>query len=307
MVFFAGILFFLSGAAALAYEVVWVKLLTLQFGSAAWSISTVVASFMAGLGAGGAWAGRRADRIRRPLRAYALLELGIALFGVFSVPLLRNMAGVLDPLYHLTDGYFALYLLLQFLLSFAMMAVPTFLMGASLPLLIVAVSEEAAFRRSVALFYGINTLGAAVGTLVAGLILLPVLGISDTVWVAVAAGVLVAAGGYLLDLRMGPRAAVEDHRRPAASVQTPRLLLAAVAMAGCLGLFYQIAWTRLLIPVVGSSAYAFTIILTTVLLGIGAGSPCWPPSPPSGRAPAGGRWLSRWGWARARPWQGSSP
>ena len=114
MVFFAGILFFLSGAAALAYEVVWVKLLTLQFGSAAWSISTVVASFMAGLGAGGAWAGRRADRIRRPLRAYALLELGIAFFGVVSVPLLRNMAGILDPLYHLTDGYFALFVLLQF-------------------------------------------------------------------------------------------------------------------------------------------------------------------------------------------------
>ena len=272
MVLFASILFFLSGAAALAYEVVWVKLLTLQFGSAAWSISTVVASFMAGLGAGGAWAGRRADRIWRPLRAYALLELGIALFGVVSVPLLRNMAGVLDPLYHLTDGYFALYLLLQFLLSFAMMAVPTFLMGASLPLLIVAVSEEAAFRRSVALFYGINTLGAAVGTLVAGLVLMPVLGISDTVWVAVAAGVLVAAGGYLLDLRMGPRAVAEEHRRPAASARTPRLLLAAVAIAGCLGLFYQIAWTRLLIPVVGSSVYAFTIILTTVLLGIGVGS-----------------------------------
>ena len=272
MVFLASILFFLSGAAALAYEVVWVKLLTLQFGSAAWSISTVVASFMAGLGAGGAWAGRRADRIRRPLRAYALLELGIALFGVFSVPLLRNMASVLDPLYHLTDGYFALYLLLQFLLSCAMLAVPTFLMGASLPLLIVAVSEEAAFRRSVALFYGINTLGAAAGTLVAGLILLPVLGISDTVWVAVAAGVLVVAGGYFLDLRMGPRAVAEEHRKPAASAQTPRLLLAAVAIAGCLGLFYQIAWTRLLIPVVGSSVYAFTIILTTVLLGIGVGS-----------------------------------
>ena len=273
MVFLAGCLFFLSGAAALAYEVVWVKLLTLQFGSAAWSISTVVASFMAGLGAGGAWAGRRADRIRRPLRAYALLELGIAVYGVVSVPLMRNMAGILDPLYGLTDGYFALYLLLQFLLSFAMMAVPTFLMGASLPLLIVAVSEEAAFRRSVALLYGINTLGAAVGTLVAGMVLMPVLGISDTVWVAVAAGVLVAAGGYLLDLRIGPRDTAGEAPGPVAGAAgTPRLLLAAVAMAGCLSLFYQIAWTRLLIPVVGSSVYAFTIILTTVLLGIGVGS-----------------------------------
>ena len=182
------------------------------------------------------------------------------------------MAGVLDPLYHLTDEYFALFVLLQFLLSCAMLAVPTFLMGASLPLLIVAVTEEAAFRRSVALFYGINTLGAAAGTLVAGLVLLPVLGISDTVWIAVAAGVLVAAGGYLLDLRMGPRDATEEHSAPTDGTQTPRLLLGAVAMAGCLGLFYQIAWTRLLIPVVGSSVYAFTIILTTVLLGIGVGS-----------------------------------
>ena len=272
MFFFAGFLFLLSGAAALAYEVVWVKLLTLQFGSAAWSISTVVASFMAGLGAGGAWAGRRADRIQKPLRAYALLELGIALFGVVSVPLLKNIPRVLDPFYKLTDGYFALFLLLQFLLSFAMLAVPTFLMGASLPLLIVAVSKEETFRRSVALFYGINTLGAAVGTLVTGLILLPGLGISNAVWVAVVAGILVAGGAMLLDRRMGLRPATMEHRRQASNAQTPRLLLAALAIAGCLGLFYQIAWTRLLIPVVGSSVYAFTIILTTVLLGIGVGS-----------------------------------
>ena len=272
MVFFAGVLFLLSGAAALAYEVVWVKLLTLQFGSAAWSISTVVASFMAGLGAGGAWAGRRADRIQKPLKAYAFLELGIALFGIVSVPLLKNIPRVLDPFYKLTDGYFALFLLLQLLLSFAMLAVPTFLMGASLPLLIVAVSKEETFRRSVALFYGINTLGAAVGALVTGLILLPGLGISNAVWVAVVAGILVAGGAMLLDRRMGPRPASMEHRRSASNAQAPRLLLAALAIAGCLGLFYQIAWTRLLIPVVGSSVYAFTIILTTVLLGIGVGS-----------------------------------
>lgn len=272
MVFFAGVLFLLSGAAALAYEVVWVKLLTLQFGNAAWSISTVVASFMAGLGAGGAWAGRRADRMQKPLRAYALLELGIALFGAVSVPLLKHIPQVLDPFYKLTDGYFALFVLLQFLLSFAMLALPTFLMGASLPLLIVAVSKEAAFRRSVALFYGINTLGAALGTLVAGFILLPALGISAAVWVAVAAGVLVAGGAMLLDRRMGPRPVSTEQQKSASSAQTPRLLLAALALAGCLGLFYQIAWTRLLIPVVGSSVYAFTIILTTVLLGIGVGS-----------------------------------
>jgi spermidine synthase len=187
----AGLLFLLSGATSLMYEVAWAKLLTLEFGSAAWSIATVVASFMAGLGSGGAWAGRRADRIRRPLRVYGFLELGIALFGMVSGPLLENIARVLDPLYGLVDGYFAFYLLAQFLLSFVMLVVPTFLMGASLPVLIVAVSREETFRRNVAVFYGINTLGAAIGTLVAGVFLLSALGIAHTIWVAVALGLLV--------------------------------------------------------------------------------------------------------------------
>lgn len=271
--FLAGLLFFLSGAASLAYEVVWVKLLTLQFGSAAWSITTVVASFMAGLGAGGAWAGRRADRIARPLKAYGLLELGIALYGALSVPLLENMAGLLNPLYGLVDSAFWAYMLAQFLLSVLMLAVPTFLMGASLPLLIVAVSQQGTFRRSVALFYGINTLGAAAGTCVTGIALLPALGIAHSVWVAVVVGILVAAGAVLLDRQIAPRTITSTQPTDTPSpIRIPRLLIAAMALAGCIGLFYQIAWTRMLIPVVGSSVYAFTIILSTVLIGIGVGA-----------------------------------
>ena len=268
--FLAGLLFFLSGAASLAYEVAWVKVLTLQFGSAAWSIAAVVASFMAGLGAGGAWAGRRADGVARPLRAYGLIEFGIALYGAISVPLLANMNVLVDPLYGFIDSSFTLFLLLQFLLSALVLATPTFLMGASLPLLVVAVSRAGTFRRSVALFYGINTLGAAAGTLAAGLVLLPALGIANSVWVAVAVGVLVAAGALALDRRVAPGAAAA--LRQGQATRIPRLLLAAMALAGCFGLFYQIAWTRLLIPVVGSSAYAFTIILATVLIGIGVGA-----------------------------------
>ena len=81
----AGALFLLSGASSLVYEIAWVKILTLQLGSSAWSISAVIASFMAGLGAGSAWAGRVAERIRRPLLAYGFLESAIALFGLISV------------------------------------------------------------------------------------------------------------------------------------------------------------------------------------------------------------------------------
>ena len=106
-----GLLFFLSGACSLAYEVVWVKILTLQFGSSAWSIATVVAAFMGGLGAGSAWAGRRVDRMRHPLKVYGLLELGIALFGLISVPLLESMGGVLSFFYGLSHGNFGFFVL----------------------------------------------------------------------------------------------------------------------------------------------------------------------------------------------------
>ena len=117
----AGTLFFLSGAASLAYEVVWVKILTQHFGCSAWSISTVVAAFMAGLGAGSAYAGRRSERIRRPLRTYAFLELGITLFGLISIPLLHSLDGIVGPIYRGFEGNFAGFVLARFLLSFAVL------------------------------------------------------------------------------------------------------------------------------------------------------------------------------------------
>jgi len=270
--FAAGLLFLFSGASSLAYEVVWVKALSLHLGNSAWSIATVIASFMAGLGLGSAWAGRRADQLIRPLRTYALLELGIALFGAVSLPILETVAGLLSPLYALNDDHFGIFVAAQFLLSFLMLVLPTFLMGASLPVLVAAVAQEAAFRKGVSLLYGINTLGAALGTLGTGLFLIPALGLGHSVWGAVAVGVLVALGAFLLDRHMGARVVAVPMGRSQHGAQAPRLLLVALAVVGCLGILYQIAWTRLLLPVVGSSTYAFTIILTTVLFGIGVGS-----------------------------------
>ena len=273
----AGLLFLLSGATSLVYEVAWVKLLTLQLGSASWSIATVLASFMAGLGSGSAWAGRRAERFRRPLLAYGLIEMDIAAFGAISAPFLRYTSQMLDPLYGLIDGQFAVFLGMQFFVSFLSLVIPTFLMGASLPILITAFAQQDTFRQRVALLYGINTLGAALGTLAAGVFLLPALGIVSTLWVAAGAGVLVTAGAFALD-RLAPAAPAAPAApvAPAAeaerAVPLPHLLLWTIGLAGSLGVGYQIAWTRLLVPVVGSSVYAFTIILPTVLLGIGVGA-----------------------------------
>lgn len=269
----SSLLFLLSGATSLVYEVAWVKLLTLHMGSASWSIATVLASFMAGLGSGSAWAGRRAEKFRRPLLAYGVIELGIAAFGAFSAPFLRYTSEILDPLYGLIDGQFTLFLIMQFVVSFFSLAIPTFLMGASLPILITALAQNDTFRQRVALLYGINTLGAALGTFAAGLFLLPALGIVNTLWIAAGAGVLVAIGAFALDRESPPKQeAVTPAVEVDPAVPLPHLLLWTIGLAGSLGVGYQIAWTRLLVPVVGSSVYAFTIILTTVLLGIGAGA-----------------------------------
>ena len=269
----ASLLFLLSGGTSLVYEVAWVKLLTLHMGSASWSIATVLASFMAGLGSGSAWSGRRAERFRRPLLTYGVIELGIAVFGALSAPFLRYTSQVLDPLYGLIDGHFALFLTLQFIISFFSLIIPTFLMGASLPILITALAQQDTFRQRVALLYGINTLGAALGTLVAGVFLLPALGIVSTLWVAAGLGMLVAVGAFALD-RQAPSSQPAAAPAPESerALPLPHLLLWTIGLAGSLGVGYQIAWTRLLVPVVGSSVYAFTIILTTVLLGIGAGA-----------------------------------
>jgi len=267
----AGTLFLLSGAASLVYEVAWVKMLTQQFGSSAWSISTVLAGFMAGLGGGSFLAGRYADRIRRPLRVYALLELGIAAFGLISVPLFHGMGAILGLVYGPLEGHFAWFVLFQFLLAFVILVVPTALMGASLPVLVMGLAAEKTFGRRVALLYGINTLGAAAGTVGAGIIALPVLGISGTIWAAAVLGLLVAGGAFLLDGYVKPSETVPEAKAPSDSARPPRLLIASAVACGCLSIFYQVAWTRLLIPVVGSSTYAFTIILTTFLLGIGIG------------------------------------
>ncbi len=263
----AGGLFLLSGACGLAYQVAWIKLLSLQFGSSAWSISTVVSAFMGGLGLGSWWAGRRASQIKRPLRAFALLELGIAACGLISVPLLRSLDTLIEPLYLQLD--FGAFVLARFLLTFFLLLVPAGLMGASLPVLTAGMARDRALGRVVGWLYGINTLGAAAGTLATGFWLLPWLALERTVHVAVGAGLLVAVLAFLADTEPEQATPLPPHVGPAGA--SP-ILLAALFGSGALALFYEIGWTRLLAPILGSSTYAFSVILTTYLIGLGLGS-----------------------------------
>jgi spermidine synthase len=267
--------FFLSGATGLVYEVAWTRSLTLVFGTTTFAVSTILAAFMAGLGAGAAAIGRLVDRGGRPLRVYALLELGIGAFAL-AFPLVPPL---LVPVYRaLWEGQHASFVamsLVRFAILFVLLLVPTMLMGGTLPALARHFETgERAAGRDAGLLYGINTLGAVAGAGAAGFVLLPWLGLRHTTTAAAAVNLAVGAGALALSLReAGPAAPALAHRRRDLRLRPREAgLLGVFALSGFVALLSEVAWTRGLTLVLGSSTYAFTIMLVTFLAGLAGGS-----------------------------------
>jgi predicted membrane-bound spermidine synthase len=194
-----GLAFFLSGAAALVYQVVWQRILTLHTGIGVVSVSLIVASFMAGLGLGSHLGGVLSGRLRprAALTAFALIELGVGLFAAVSCRLFHEGFGVVAAgLYRTTAG--------AALAHFAAFLVPTTLMGMSLPFLVKAtVSDTATASRVIAALYGINVLGAATGSLLAPWVLVRYLGMEGAVLLGALSNLLAAALA-LVAARRGP-------------------------------------------------------------------------------------------------------
>ena len=270
LLFTATILFFLSGACSLFYQVIWVKLLTLQFGSSAWSVSTVVSSFMAGLGLGSFWAGRNAKVLRRPFLTYAWLEIAIAVFGLLSLPIFQNLDIIVGFSKHSFPSFFHV---LRFVIVFAILLLPTFCMGATLPVLIAGIARFHPMEKTAGTLYGVNTLGAAFGVLTCGLFVLPLVGVTNTIIGAVVIGVAIGLLAIYYDKKFSVSFAEnkEQEHTKKAQGSAPLVLLAIVFFSGFISLSCEISWTRLLLPIVGSSTYAFSIILLTFLIGIGVG------------------------------------
>lgn len=267
---------FASGAAALTLELVWSRSLRLVFGSSTLAVSTVLAAYMLGLGLGGLAAGRLAARLRRPARAYGLVEIGIGLYAALVPALLAALPGVERSLAGLTSD--AAAAAVRFPLVLAVLLVPTTLMGATLPLLVSAwVRAPGQVAGGVGLLYGVNTLGAVAGILGATFVFLPLLGLAGTsrlgALLAATVGVLAIGIAALLPVT---EAAGEPVRRPGVRTRRPaarwnRWLL-AYGTVGFTALAYEVCWFRALAMVVGSSIYAFATMLAAFLLGIGLGS-----------------------------------
>ena len=273
----AGLLFG-SGMCALIYQMVWLREFRFVFGASTLASAAVLSVFLGGLGAGGFWFGRRVDRNPRPLALYAYLELLIAASAALT-PLLVWIA---REFYVALGGVLLMgpvvATLVRLVLTACALAIPTFLMGGTLPAAARAVGgDEDAGRRRVAVLYGINTLGAVTGALLATFALLERLGADATLWAAAALNAIV--GGYALWIaRTYP--AVFDKQVPvarAADSEVQRsgyvrmLIFATAAVVGLAFLLMELVWYRMLAPLLGGTTYTFGLILAVALLGIGLG------------------------------------
>ncbi|MBX7165840.1 MAG: fused MFS/spermidine synthase [Pirellulales bacterium] len=268
---------FASGAAALIYEVAWTKMLSLTFGSTTLAASAVVAAFLGGMGLG-AWlyhlpAGRALRGGATPLGFYAALELGIAVTtALLSRTFYSLPAAFLRVAETVGDG--PPLVAARFAMVFALLIVPAALMGATFPALCTAtIRSVRGVDRHLGMIYGLNTVGAAAGALVAGLLLVERLGLLHAILVANALNLLIAVVAWNAARRAQPL----DEPVAATDAAIPTALPAAwtaitLVLSGWATLSYEILWFRALRYLVGNSTYAFTVVLVVFLVGLGLGS-----------------------------------
>ncbi|MBI4429498.1 MAG: fused MFS/spermidine synthase [Ignavibacteriales bacterium] len=274
-----GVLFVLSGGLGLVYQIVWFKYLSLFLGNTTYAQTIVLATFMGGLAIGAAFWGRRADQSTKPLLLYGWLELGIGiyclLYPVFLDVLKNAFIHIVQSL-QMPSGS-PTVLALKLLVSLVSLLLPTVLMGGTLPVLVRFISERIEESgRNVAILYFLNSLGAVGGSMLAGFFLIRLLGLQTTVYTAGAANVLVglvafAFGRRRHDAREGS-AGVSEIERRASHNRKILLAVTTATVSGLAAMIYEIAWVRLLIPVLGSSTYSFSVMLVGFISGIAVGS-----------------------------------
>ena len=262
-------LFFFSGACALIYQITWMRLFRLAMGNTVFTSATVLTAFMAGLALGSWVAGRLADRTGRPLRAYAYLEVLIGLCGLAMTPAFNALEPVYGWLYHGLDGTGIWLGVGRFLASATLLALPTALMGATLPLLSRFTTQRLeSMGRDLGRLYALNTLGAALGAALTGFLLVPSLGVQTTLWAAAGANLLIGALAFALPDASSASAPADE---PAPS-RGDLAALWALGLTGFASMIYEVSWTRTLSLLIGSSVYAFTLMLVAFICGLGLGS-----------------------------------
>ena len=270
-------IFILSGAAGLIYEIVWSRQLVLVFGNTTQAVSAILTGFFGGMAIGATVGGRIADRVRSPLRLYGLLEIALVAIVLITPVTFGLINEAYRGIYPALEGT-PFLALARLLLAVLALAPATIMMGATFPALVRHFTRSAALSEVFGRLYSANTLGAVAGTLLAGIVLIELLGLSGALRVgAVCSG---TAGLVALWLARADRTAHETRAAlPAPTTVTAAgpnrivwLPLVIAFISGLTSLGYQVTWTRLLTSGTGGLTYVFTVILALFLVGIALGA-----------------------------------
>jgi predicted membrane-bound spermidine synthase len=258
------LLLFVSGAAALVYQVLWIKQLSLVVGVEVYAITTGISAFFAGLALGGLLFGRWADRLQQPVLLYAGLEVLVAVLGVgatFAMSLAASPFAWLEQ--HIG--------LLAWVLPFALVGIPALLMGGTLPVLVRSLaSHPQQLGKAGGHLYAANTAGAIAGTLLAAFVLIATLGVRGSALAAAMLNLLAAAGALWFQRhRSLPVEALVKHHTDKAP---DRLALWLYSIAGGVALGYEVVWSQSIVQFMSTRTYAFAVVLATYLTGLFLGS-----------------------------------
>jgi len=273
-ILFVVVLPFFSGLAALIYELLWFRRLGLVFGNTVQAAATVMTAYMAGLALGAHTAGRLAPSSSRPGRAFALLELGIGIYALAIPALFALIRLVYCALYPHVTADSTWLTAARLVLGLAVLVLPTCLMGATLPVLSRAVlPQRNTFGSGLGLLYGANTAGAVVGTLLAGFVLIPRLGLHGANVAAVLLSIFVGVTAFVSARKHTVNPSAPSVSSGPAPPRTRIVVpLAGMALSGFLALALEVTWFRTLVLVFGSTTYSFTVMLAVFLLGLSLGS-----------------------------------
>lgn len=284
--------FLLSGMSGLIYENVWTRMLGYVFGGTTLAVSTVLTAFLGGLALGSYLGGKYIDHFKKPLLAYGVLELAIGIYGL-AVPTLFSdnfLAPIWQTVVQMFESVQFISYLVRFVISVLLLAFPTILMGATLPILSRYLTnvrtDMVAFN--VGALYTINTVGAILGCFLSGFVFLPTFGVNVTVYIAAFLN-LVLASLVIFLAQANSKVQIDTPDASSSSgkenleeliaeseedipLNLIKLSVLAFAVSGFVALVFEVVWTRTLTLVFGSSTYAFSTMLTTFLVGLAVGA-----------------------------------
>lgn len=260
------LLLLFSGVAALIFQILWIKQLTLVVGVEVHAIATGVGAFFAGLGLGSLVWGRIADRTDRPFRLYAVIEIVAAVLGVGTTILLAQAAPLFARLEDVSSA-------LAWAIPLTAVALPAFMMGGTLPVLIRTMHRMGEGTAGCGgRLYAANTFGAVLGALLPPFLLIPSLGVQGSALVAACIGLVLGCIALVLDRSREKILPDTNQRQPLFLDRNVVAALALYGIAGAIALGYEIAWSQAIVPFTSTRAFAFSVVLATYLVGLTLGS-----------------------------------